>query len=290
MDRSPRYSLTDDESAFRGDSVEPSDHLLGQSADKQQHDRFVETLQQLLTPAVCRRLGIYKMPDGFLLSVIVPAYNEAATIERVIQRVQSCGVPSEIIVVDDGSTDGTAEAIERIHAGQPLRVIRHEANQGKGAALRTGLAHATGDVVIVQDADLEYDPHEYPLLLLPILEGRADVVYGSRFSSRSRSVPRYWHFTVNRVITLLSNMKTNFKFTDVETCYKLIRRELVQKIVPTLREDGFGIELEITAKLARIPGVRFYERPISYVPRSQAEGKKIRWHDGLRALWCIVRY
>ena len=247
-------------------------------------------LQELLTPAVCRRLGIYSWPDGFLLSVIIPVFNEQATIESVIRRIQALDVPCEMIVVDDASTDGTREILKSLRSRAGLKVIYHPQNRGKGAALRSGLTHATGTAVIIQDADLEYDPGDYPLLLRPILENRADVVYGSRFSSNDRPVARYWHQTANRFVTLLSNMFTNLKLTDVETCYKLVRRELLQQIAPTLRENGFGIELELTAKLARIPGVRFYELPVSYSPRGYAEGKKIRARDALRALWCVIRY
>jgi len=247
-------------------------------------------LQRLLTPEICRRLGIYDFPEGFRLSIIVPVFNEEATVVRVVQQLLDVNLPSEIIVVDDGSSDGTYAALEDLATRLPLRLVRHPQNRGKGAALRTGMELASGEIVVFQDADLEYDPHELPLLLLPILEGKADVVYGSRFSGRTRAVPRFWHFTINRIITLLSNMMTDLKLTDVETCYKLIRRELVRQVAPQLQEEGFGIELELTAKLAKIPGVRFYEVPISYTPRSYREGKKIRWHDGLRALWCILRY
>ena len=255
-----------------------------------QRDHVVELLNELLTPAVCRRLGIYQWPPAFLLSVIVPVFNEQATIEALIRRVRSVDVPCEIIVVDDASTDGTREILKSLRSQAGLKIIYHPQNRGKGAALRTGLTHATGAAVIIQDADLEYDPGDYPLLLRPILEDRADVVYGSRFSSNDRPVSRYWHQTGNRIVTWLSNMFTNLKLTDVETCYKLVRRELLEQIAPTLRENGFGIELELTAKLARIPGVRFYELPISYTPRGYAEGKKIRFRDALQALWCVVRY
>lgn len=247
-------------------------------------------LRQLRSPAVARRLGICHLPTDFLLSVVIPAYNEAGTLEELIERVRGSGVPCEVIVVDDGSTDETGALLDRLQGPQWLKVFHHASNQGKGAALRTGLDHVEGDVVIVQDADLEYDPRDYPWLLQPIVEGRADVVYGSRFSSNDRPVWPFWHQNGNRVITLLSNLFTNLKLTDVETCYKMIRRELIDAIGPTLRENGFGVELELTAKLARRRDVRFYERPISYAPRSYAEGKKIRWRDAMRALWCVMRY
>ena len=250
----------------------------------------VEALQQLLTPAVCRRLGIYRLPENFLLSVVIPAYNEEETLEELVHRVRHSGLPCEIIVVNDGSTDGTDAVLERLQRESPLTVCTHSSNQGKGAALRTGFSHVHGDVVILQDADLEYHPQEYPQLIQPILENRADVVYGSRFSSNDRPVSPFWHQNGNRLITLLSNLFTNLKLTDVETCYKAIRRELIDTIGPTLRETGFGVELEITAKLARHRGVRFYERPIAYSPRTYAEGKKIRWRDAVRALWCVIRY
>ena len=247
-------------------------------------------LEQLLSPAVCRRLGICRLPSNFLLSVVVPVYNEAKTVEELVRRVRDSGIPCEVIIVDDGSTDGTTEVLERLGDASWLRVFTHDCNRGKGAALRTGLAHVRGDLVVIQDADLEYDPQDYAWLLAPILEGRADVVYGSRFSSNDRPVWPFWHQNANRVITFLSNLFTNLKLTDVETCYKVMRRELVDAIGPTLKENGFGVELEITAKLAQHGGVRFYERPISYTPRSYAEGKKIRSRDAIRALWCVFRY
>lgn len=250
----------------------------------------IESMEQVLTPAVCRRLGIYQLPHDFLLSVLIPAYNEAKTIETLINRVRNSGLPCEIIVVDDGSTDGTDEVLNQLRGDPRLKIFRHASNQGKGAALRTGFAHVSGKVVIVQDADLEYDPGEYRRLIQPIVEDRADVVYGSRFSGNDRPVRPFWHQNLNRLITLLSNLFTNLKLTDVETGYKAIRRELIDQMAATLRENGFGVELEITARLARRGGVRFFELPISYAPRGYAEGKKIRWRDALRALWCVVRY
>ncbi len=180
--------------------------------------------------------------------------------------------------------------LQQFDTDEDVHVLLHETNQGKGAALRTGFARACGDTVLIQDADLEYDPSEYRLLLQPIIEGRADVVYGSRFRSSCRSVPRFWHSTGNRLITLLSNLRTNLKLTDVETCYKVFRRDILARITPHLRERGFGVELEITARLARLDGVRIFERPISYSPRSYAQGKKINWRDALRAIWCALRY
>jgi glycosyltransferase involved in cell wall biosynthesis len=171
-----------------------------------------------------------------------------------------------------------------------VTVVHHETNRGKGAALRTAFSYARGDVVLIQDADLEYDPAQYRALLQPIVEDRADIVYGSRFLGADRSVPRFWHHTANRFITALSNLRTNLKLTDVETCYKVMRRSLLERISGKLRENGFGIEVELTARLARLPGVRFYELPIRYTARSYAAGKKIRFADGLRAVWCALRY
>ncbi len=250
----------------------------------------VEFLQTLLGPAVCRYLGIYRLPEGFLLSVVIPVYNEAATVGEVIRRVRNCGVPCELIVVDDGSTDGTREVLAQYRDQDDLTLLLHATNLGKGAALKTGFAQARGDVVIVQDADLEYDPAEISRLIQPIVEGQADVVFGSRFIGESHRVLYFWHRAGNQLLTLLSNLSTNLNLSDIETCYKAFRREIVQKIGPTLREKRFGIEPELTAKVARIPGIRIYERPISYSGRTYAQGKKIGWRDGLRALWCILRY
>jgi glycosyltransferase involved in cell wall biosynthesis len=247
-------------------------------------------LEQLLGTAVCRRLGIYPLPEGFLLSVVMPIYNERHTVSEAIRRVRGCGIPCELILVDDGSTDGTREILAGFANDPDVVVVLHERNQGKGAALRTGFMRATGHVVVVQDADLEYHPSDFARLLQPIVEGEADVVFGSRFIGDSHRVLYFWHSAGNKLITLLSNVFTNLNLTDVETCYKMFRRELIQQIAPTLKENRFGIEPELTAKLAKIPGVRIYERPISYSGRTYAEGKKIGWRDGVRALWCILKY
>jgi glycosyltransferase involved in cell wall biosynthesis len=223
------------------------------------------------------------------LSVVIPCYNESGTIEEILAAVRGSEVTDlEIVVVDDGSTDGTREKLRALEGQPGLRVIFHDRNQGKGAALRTGFRAATGEVVIVQDADLEYDPTEYPKLLAPIRAGKADVVYGSRFvGGESHRVLYFWHYAANKLLTLFSNMFTNLNLTDMETCYKAFRREVIQKI--DLREERFGFEPEVTAKVARM-GCRIYEVGISYSGRTYAEGKKIGWRDGLRALWCVVRY
>lgn len=250
----------------------------------------VDILVGLLGDETCERLGIFEIPEGFLLSVVVPVYNEAETVREVIRRVRSVGIPTEIILVDDGSTDGTREALMQLEECGDLRVFYQDRNRGKGAALKLGFAHATGSVVSIQDADLEYDPRDFRLLLPPILADQADVVYGSRFGYARGIVSSYAHQRGNQMITRLSNLRTGLGLTDVETCYKVFRREFIQQITPTLQENRFGIELEMTAKLARIKGVRFCERPISYAGRTYAEGKKIGVRDGIRAMWCIMRY
>ncbi len=221
------------------------------------------------------------------LSVIIPCYNEKGTIASLIAMVQASPWVQEIIVVDDGSQDKSREILEAISDPQ-VRVIMHTVNQGKGAALRTGFSHATSEFVIVQDADLEYDPSEYPLVLEPLLDNRADVVFGSRFlSGRPHRVLYFWHSLGNRFLTLMSNMFTDLNLTDMETCYKCFRREVIQAI--DIEEDRFGFEPEITAKLAKLH-LRIYEVGISYSGRTYDEGKKIGWRDGVRAIYCIVRY
>jgi glycosyltransferase involved in cell wall biosynthesis len=222
------------------------------------------------------------------VSIVIPVYNEEATISEVIARVQNAPVDKEIIIVDDCSTDRTREIL-RSHDSLPnVRMLFHDVNRGKGAALKTGFAAASGDVVIVQDADLEYNPQEYERLLKPIAENKADVVYGSRFSGgESHRVLYFWHYVGNRILTLLSNVFTNLNLTDMETCYKVFRREIIQSL--SLEEDRFGFEPEVTAKLAAV-GCRIYEVGISYAGRTYDEGKKIGWRDGVIAVWCIVKY
>jgi glycosyltransferase involved in cell wall biosynthesis len=230
-----------------------------------------------------------------VLSVVIPVYNERNTLREILRRVQSApahGLAKEIVIVDDGSTDGTRDILAEIQQepvvpGNTLRVFLQPKNAGKGAALRRGFQEATGDFVVVQDADLEYDPAEFDVLLGPLLDGRADVVFGSRFLSGPHRVLYFWHYLTNLGLTLASNVVTDLNLTDMETCYKVFRREILAKI--TLEEDRFGIEPELTAKVARL-GCRIYEVPISYSGRTYAEGKKIGMKDGFRALWCIARY
>ncbi len=249
-----------------------------------------DLLIRLLGPTICRKLSIYQLPTGFVLSVVIPVYNEIRTVATVIEKVRACGIPVEIILIDDGSTDGTRELLDSWRGQADLKIVFHEQNQGKGAAIKTGFGQVTGSVVIVQDADLEYDPAEFPLLIQPIVEGEADVVFGSRFKGDNQRVLYFWHSIGNYVLTMLSNMMTNLNLTDMETCYKAFRADVIQKIAPTLEEKRFGTEPELTAKAASIPGIRIYERAISYRGRTYAEGKKITWRDGIRALWCIFKY
>ncbi len=226
------------------------------------------------------------------LSIVIPVYNERQTLRELLQRVMDAPCPLEktIILVDDDSTDGTRALLHTLAAEHPEWTVRfHDRNRGKGAALRTGFSEARGDIVLVQDADLEYDPRDYPALLEPIIEGHADVVYGSRFiGGGPHRVAYFWHSLGNRLLTFLSNMMTDLNLTDMEVCYKVFRREVLDGI--TLREDRFGFEPEITAKVARGKRWRIYEVPISYYGRSYAEGKKIGWRDGMRAFWCILKY
>jgi glycosyltransferase involved in cell wall biosynthesis len=225
-----------------------------------------------------------------LLSVLIPAFNEAATIEKVIDAVAAQPEVGEIIVVDDCSTDDTPAILSKIAESEPkLKFYRHDRNQGKGAALRTAIQHASADLVIIQDADLEYDPSEYPILLKPILDGKADVVFGSRFiGSQAHRVLYFWHSVGNKFLTILSNMFTNLNLTDMETCYKIFRREIIQSI--TIEENRFGFEPEIVSKVSRLKNIRIYEVAISYHGRTYAEGKKIGWKDGLSAIRCIIKY
>jgi glycosyltransferase involved in cell wall biosynthesis len=222
------------------------------------------------------------------LSIVIPVYNERATIATILDHVQSSGLADEIIVVDDASSDGTREVLAEIARNHPrLKLVLHESNRGKGAALRTGLAAATGDLILVQDADLEYDPRDYPSLLQPIQDGRADVVFGSRFLGGPRRTTMFWHMVANQLLTLTTNILYNSILTDMETGYKLFKREVIQGI--PLRSNRFDIEPEITAKLLKRK-IRIFEVPISFNPREYSEGKKIRFRDAFSAVWALLRY
>ncbi len=251
--------------------------------------QYTQEMKSLLGDNVCRRLGIYELPDGFMLSVIVPVYNESATVEGVVQRLCATGLPMQIILVDDGSDDGTAETLKQFKDNESIITCAHQSNQGKGAAIRTGIASATGDVIVIQDADREYDPSDFRYLLQPIIAAEADIVYGTRYGHYDRQLSPWWHQAVNGMITFLASLAIGIRLSDVETCYKMAPREHFQAIEGNLRESRFGIEIELTARWAR-KRLRFTERPIRYQHRWYDEGKKIGWRDGVSALWCIVKY
>lgn len=258
-----------------------------------------DQIAKLLGPGVCKRLGIYPIPPDLVLSVVIPVYNERETLHLILDRVRAVPIRKQIILVDDCSKDGTREMLKKMSEQETdLTIAFHEVNKGKGAALRTGFALATGQIVIVQDADLEYDPSEFPRLIEPIVDGRADVVFGSRFIGETHRVLHFWHSMGNRVLTWMSNMFTDLNLTDMEVCYKVFRREVIQNI--NLKQNRFGFEPEVTAKVARfqLPALndrparrcRIYEIPVSYNGRDYHEGKKIGWKDGVQAVYCIIRY
>ncbi len=253
------------------------------------HNAQVGKLAEMIGLHNCRALGIYPIPPNFKLSVVIPVYNEKRWIEEVLRRVRQIPIPMEIILIDDLSTDGTREMLGQL-ADENTKIIYKDVNQGKGAALRDGFKQCTGDVIIIQDADLEYDPNDYPSLLQPIIENKADIVFGSRFIGEKHQVLYFWHMITNKILTILSNMFTNLNLTDMETCYKVFRKEVLDGMV--LKSNRFGFEPEFSAKIAnkKKPAWRIFEVPVSYSGRTYEEGKKIGLKDGFNALYCIIRY
>ena len=287
----------------RTEAFKSTDNLL-ESADEGPtklhafHSDHTDASATHLGSQATERLALLKLDETFKLSIIVPVFNETETIEQVLQRLVKLPLPLEIIVVDDGSKDGSRELLttlvpqvaKELPARKTIELALHSSNFGKGAALKTGFAKASGTVIAIQDADLEYDPTDFIWLLGPLVMDQADVVYGSRFSRGSLADSPFWHRWGNQLITFASNLTTGLDWRDVETCYKLIRASVIQEIGPTLKERGFGIELELTAKLARYPKLKYYERPIRYQKRGYSEGKKIGLKDAFWAAWCILRY
>jgi len=257
--------------------------------DVEAHNVRIEKLAEMIGLNNCRAIGLYKIPENFKLSVVIPVYNEKRWITEVLRRVRMVPIPKEIILVDDLSTDGTREMLPQF-ADENTKILYKQVNQGKGAALRDGFKLCTGNVIIIQDADLEYDPDDYPSLLQPIIENKADIVFGSRFIGEKHRVLYFWHMVTNKILTVLSNMLTNLNLTDMETCYKVFKKEVLEGM--DLKSNRFGFEPEFTAKIAKKkkPAWRVFEVPVSYDGRTYEEGKKIGLKDGFNALYCIVRY
>jgi glycosyltransferase involved in cell wall biosynthesis len=257
---------------------------------------WYEQQTRTIGDSACRQLGFYVIPAEMRLSVVIPVYNEEKTLRILVDKVRQVPIRKELILIDDCSKDRTRDVLKALEAegGQDdfnrIRIFFHDVNQGKGAALKTGFSHVEGDIVIIQDADLEYDPAEYPRLLQPIIENKADVVFGSRFlGDQAHRVLYFWHYLGNRFLTTLSNCFTNLNLSDMETCYKVFRRSVIDEITPKLVQKRFGFEPEITARVAR-RRLRVFETSVSYAGRTYAEGKKIGWRDGFKALYCIVRF
>ncbi len=272
----------------------PSQEFETVTDERPYSQQWYNNLRRTLGESACRQLGFYAIPADLLLSVVIPVYNEEQTLREIVAAVRAVPIRKEIILVDDCSQDSSSDIMEQIRNEEDdencIKTVYHDRNRGKGAALKTGFEKATGDVILVQDADLEYDPAEYPRLLRPIVEGKADVVYGSRFlGDQPHRVLYYWHYLGNRFLTTLSNAFTNLNLTDMETCYKVFRKEVLEDITPRLKQCRFGFEPEVTARVAR-RRFRVYEMSVSYSGRTYEQGKKIGWRDGFQALWCIVRY
>ncbi len=265
------------------------ENISSSGQDVEAHNVRIEKLADMIGLNNCRAIGLYKIPENFKLSVVIPVYNEKRWITEVLRRVRMVPIPKEIILVDDLSTDGTREMLPQF-ADENTKILYKEVNQGKGAALRDGFKLCTGNVIIIQDADLEYDPDDYPSLLQPIIENKADIVFGSRFIGEKHRVLYFWHMVTNKILTVLSNMLTNLNLTDMETCYKVFKKEVLEGM--DLKSNRFGFEPEFTAKIAKKkkPAWRVFEVPVSYDGRTYEEGKKIGLKDGFNALYCIVRY